>query len=87
MVKRQKRCGFNPWVGKIPGEGNGNPLPYCLENPMDRGAWQAAIGRVRHNCSDLAQFYLHNKDFILVGLGPPKRCVEAPAATTECDFI
>ena len=54
---------------------------------MDRGAWQAAIGRVRHNCSDLAQFYLYNKDFILVGLGPPKRCVEAPAATTECDFI
>ena len=26
----------------IPGEGNGNPLQYsCLENPMDRGAWQA----------------------------------------------
>ena len=25
-----------------PGEGNGNPLQYfCLENPMDRGAWQA----------------------------------------------
>ena len=24
-----------------PGEGNGNPLQYsCLENPMDRGAWQ-----------------------------------------------
>ena len=26
----------------MPGEGNGNPLQYsCLENPMDRGAWQA----------------------------------------------
>ena len=26
------------------GEGNGNPLQYsCLENPMDRGAWWAAI--------------------------------------------
>ena len=34
------RPGFNPWVGKSPGEGNGNPLQYsCLENPMDRGAW------------------------------------------------
>ena len=34
------RPGFNPWVGKFPGEGNGNPLQYyCLENPMDRGAW------------------------------------------------
>jgi len=28
------RPGFNPWVGKIPGRGNGNPLQYsCLENP------------------------------------------------------
>ena len=26
--------------GRSPGEGNGNPLKYyCLENPMDRGAW------------------------------------------------
>ena len=26
------------------GEGNGTPLPYsCLENPMDRGAWKAAV--------------------------------------------
>ena len=34
------RPGFDPWVGKFPGEGNGNPLQYsCLENPMDRGAW------------------------------------------------
>ena len=30
----------DPGVGKIPREGNGNPLQYpCLENPMDRGAW------------------------------------------------
>ena len=34
------RPGFDPWVGKFPGEGNGNPLQdYCLENPMDREAW------------------------------------------------
>ena len=33
-------------VRKIPGEGNGNPLQnYCLENPMDRGAWQATVHR------------------------------------------
>jgi len=34
-------------------EGNGNPLQYsCLENPMDREAWQATIhgiSRVRHD--------------------------------------
>ena len=35
---------FNPWVGKIPGEGNGNPLQYsCLENPMDGEAWWATV--------------------------------------------
>ena len=29
------------------GEGNGTPLQYfCLENPMDRGAWWAAVHRV-----------------------------------------
>jgi len=46
-------------MGSIPGlgssheEGNGNLLPYsCLENPMDRGAWQATvhgITRVGHD--------------------------------------
>ena len=35
---------FDLWVGKIPGEGHGNPLQYsCLENPMDRGAWRATV--------------------------------------------
>ena len=29
---------------RSPGEGNANPLQYlCLENPMDRGAWQATV--------------------------------------------
>ena len=31
--------------GRSPGEGNGNPLQYsCLENPMDRRAWQTVHG-------------------------------------------
>ena len=31
-------------VGKTTGEGHGNPLQYsCLENPMDREAWQATV--------------------------------------------
>ena len=31
------RPGFNPWTGRPPGEGNGNPLQYsCLENSVDR---------------------------------------------------
>ena len=33
-----------PGLGRSPGEGNGNPLQYsCLENSMDRGAWQATV--------------------------------------------
>ena len=36
-----------PGLGRSPGEGNGNLLQYsCLENPMDRGAWQAIVQRV-----------------------------------------
>ena len=33
--------GSVPGLGRPPGGGNGNPLQYsCLENSMDRGAWQ-----------------------------------------------
>ena len=36
-----------PGLGRSPGEGNGNPLhDSCLENSMDRGAWQTAVHRV-----------------------------------------
>ena len=36
--------GLIPESGRSPGEGHGNPLQYsCLENPMDREAWCAAV--------------------------------------------
>ena len=36
--------GLIPGLGRSPRQGNGNPLQYpCLENPMDRGAWQATV--------------------------------------------
>ena len=36
--------GLIPGSGRSPGEGNGNPLQYsCLDNSMDRGAWQAPV--------------------------------------------
>ena len=39
--------GLIPGLGRSPGEGHGNPLQYsCLENPMNRGAWQATVCRV-----------------------------------------
>ena len=43
--------GLIPGAGRSPGEGHGNPLQYsCLENPIDRGAWQSmGSQRVRHD--------------------------------------
>ena len=36
--------GLIPGLGRSPGGGHGNPLQYpCLGNPMDRGAWWAAV--------------------------------------------
>ena len=36
--------GLVPGSGRSPGAGNGKPLQYsCLENSMDRGAWQATV--------------------------------------------
>ena len=45
--------GLIPGSGRCLGEENGNPLQYsCLENPRDRGAWQApvhGVARVGHH--------------------------------------
>ena len=44
------------WICLI-GEGNGTPLQYsCLENPMDRGAWQATIHGVAKSRTQLSNF-------------------------------
>jgi len=46
--------GSIPGSGRSPGEGNGNPLQYSsLENPMDRGAWQATVHGVTRVGHDL----------------------------------
>ena len=42
--------GLVPELGRSPGRGPGNLLQYsCLENPMDRGAWQAVVHGVTKN--------------------------------------
>ena len=39
--------GSIPGLGRSPGGGHGNPLQHsCLENPMQRGAWQTAVHRI-----------------------------------------
>ena len=48
-----------PWPGVRAsfGEGNGNPLQYsCLENPMNRGAWQATVHSVVKSRTQPGQF-------------------------------
>ena len=47
-------AGLIPRSGSSPAEVNGNPLQYsCLENPMDRGAWQATVNRVEKSQTQL----------------------------------
>ena len=57
--------GLIPGLGKIPREGNGNPLQYsCLENSMDRGAWWATVHGVAKSQTQLSEwehpFLSHN---------------------------
>ena len=46
--------GSVPGLGRFPGEGNGNPLQYYLENPMDRGDWQAPVHEVAKSWTQLS---------------------------------
>ena len=75
--------GLMPWLGRSPGEGNGNPLQYsCLENPTDRGARWAPWGckesdmteRLTHTLlaeviETLNQFGFTGKKFTICGAG------------------
>ena len=50
---------MNGW-GFLTGEGNGNLLQYsCLENPVDRGAWWAAVHGVEQSQTQLKQLSMH----------------------------
>ena len=46
--------GLIPGSGRSPGGGHDNPLQYfCLENPMDRGAWWATVHKVAKSQTQL----------------------------------
>ena len=52
--------GSIPGSGRSPGGGNGNPLHYsCLENSMDRGAWQAIVHVVPKSLTQLSIAHTH----------------------------
>ena len=47
------------------GEGNDNPLQYsCLENPMDRGTWQATVYRVTESWTRLKRLSMHTLNIV-----------------------
>ena len=49
-----------PGLGRSPGGGHGNPLQYsCLENHIDKEAWQATVRRVAKNWPQLKQLSTH----------------------------
>ena len=49
-------AGSIPELGRCPRRGHGNPFQCsCLENPMDRGAWQAIVHRVAKSQTRLKQ--------------------------------
>ena len=52
--------GSFPGLGRSPEGGHGNPLQYSyLENPMDRGAWQATVPRVAKSWTRLKRLSMH----------------------------
>ena len=74
QCRKCKRLWFNPLVRKIPWSRkwqNGDPLQYfCLENPMDRGAWQATVHGVEKSRTRLSNWA--HTHYLL------QRCVDTP---------
>ena len=53
--------------GRAPGGEDGNPLRYsCLENPMDRGAWQAIVQGVAKSRPQLKRLSMHAQEGIWI---------------------
>ena len=58
----RRDTGSVPGSGRSPEGGNGNSRQYsCLENPMDRGAWQATVHRVAKSRTRLKQLNVHTQ--------------------------
>ena len=63
--------GSVPGSGRCPGEGNINPLQYSrLENPMDRGAWQAMVHRVAKSQTQLKRLCVQARLFYETSIKP-----------------
>ena len=61
-----RSMGLIPGLGRSPGEGNGNPLQYsCLENSMDREAWQAIVHGVSKSRTRLSMHDTMHDEYVL----------------------
>ena len=62
-----RNVGSIPGSGRSPGREHGNPLQYsCLENPMNRGAWQAAVHRAAQSLTWLKRLNYAHTRFVLI---------------------
>ena len=54
-VYQCRRCRFDPWLGRSPGEGKGNSLQYsCWGNPTDREDWQGTVHGISKSQTQLS---------------------------------
>ena len=90
-----QRPGFNPWVGKIPGEENGSPLQdSCLESPQNREAWQTTICGVAKSQTRLSimcqinhKLILNNIFLLLNSLFSSVRCCCFHSVAKSCAIL
>ena len=67
QCRRCKRCGFDPWVRKIPWRRACQPTAvFFLENPMDRGALQDTVYRVTKSWTRLKQLSTYVPPLVLI---------------------
>ena len=61
-----RRFSFHPWVGKVPWRRKWQPPPvFCLENPMDRGAWWATVHGIEKE-SDTTEHMMDGTSCLMV---------------------
>ena len=96
LVYHVEDPGSIPGSGRYPGEGTGNPFQYsCLENPMDRGAWQATVHRVAKSqtLSDLSKqrkinlYFKYYLQFNYVELGGKAKNINNQNGILFCSIL
>ena len=77
-MQETKHVDLIPGSGRSSGGGNGNPLQYsCLENPLDRGDWQATVHGVSKSWAQLSGWPQHSTAPEEIEMSPcPKEFLE-----------